>query len=140
MKVSFILLFCFTFVFGISAGCTGSNTTETGISDTSRVSTPAQGIEPIFGSWTDKKNYTSDSVSITFSETGNIILSKNQTKTDIGDWIKDRDNAYIGYLIENNKTFKYIFIYNKSTDTLRDSRNSIYYRITETPVTAGKTN
>ncbi|HET6581095.1 MAG TPA: hypothetical protein VFG36_04355, partial [Methanoregula sp.] len=82
---------------------------------------------------------TSDSVSITFSETGNIILSNNQTKTDIGDWIKDRDNVFIGYIIANNKTFKYTFIYNKSTDTLHDSRNSIYYRMIETPVTAGKT-
>ena len=134
MKISFILLFCFTFVFGILAGCTGSNTTEAG-----RVSTPANGIEPVFGSWTDRTDYASDIVSITFSENGNIILSKNQTKTDIGDWIKDRDNAYVGYIIDNNKTFKYIFIYNKSTDTLRDSRNFIYYRIAETPITAGKT-
>ena len=139
MKISFILLCCFTFVFGILAGCTGSNTTETGISETGRVSTLAQGIEPVLGSWTNKTDYASDNVSVTFSKTGTIILSKNQTKTDIGDWIKDRDNAYVGYLIENNKTFKYIFIYNKSTDTLRDSRNFMYYRITETPITAGKT-
>ncbi|HJX56238.1 MAG TPA: hypothetical protein VJ350_05305 [Methanoregula sp.] len=138
MKISFILLCCFTFVFGILAGCTGINTTES-ISETSRVSSPANGIEPVLGSWTNKTDYASDNVSVTFSKTGTIILSKNQTKTDIGDWIKDRDNAYIGYIIDNNKTFKYIFIYNKSTDTLRDSRNFMYYRITETPITAGKT-
>jgi len=139
MKVSFILLFSFTFVLGIIAGCTGTNTTETDLSDTSKISASAKGIEPIFGSWTNKTAYASGSVSITFSRTGTIILSKNKTKTDIGNWIKDRDNAYIGYIIDNNKTFKYIFIYNKSTDTLRDSRNFIYYRIAETPITAGKT-
>lgn len=139
MKVSFITLFCFTFILGILAGCTGIKTTETRLSGTSGVSTPANGIEPIFGSWTTETDYASNNISITFSKTGTIILLKNQITSDIGDWIKERDNVYIGYIIDNNKTFKYIFIYNKSTDTLRDSRNFMYYRIAETPTPSGKT-
>jgi len=110
MKVSFIILLYFAFIFGIFAGCTGTSTSSA-LSDK---------IDPIVGSW----NYTSPYVDILanfrFTESGQIfVTNKYYQDKIIGNWIKNPDKTYNLYIWNESSTSTYeIYVYDKNTDTI----------------------
>lgn len=117
MRVSFILVICFAFLFGILAGCTG----------TSSVS------DPIIGTW--KSDWGGDLGSnMIFFENGKVIDSGMG-----GTWEK-KDDTHYAVAITNTAlpgyehTSNAVFIYNPKSDTL--NLGSIVFRRVRSQTTA----
>lgn len=117
-KLVIILLF-FALIFGIIAGCTGTNA----------ASTTSDQIKPIVGSW------NMNSMNITFAKSGQIIAS-NQLFNDrvIGNWIENQDKTYTATFLNEGESSTATYVYHENTDTLHNQK-IIINRIVKTSAT-----